>query len=295
MGNTERMRRKPSCELRGDVVMFLMFCAIAAVFAGCASGHQRFFKSALAQPHPSLAEYDGYNVAVFTGEPKVYFQQLDDTLGRQLSEDGFVMLGYSSFNGRAEGANSIKAEAKRIGAEVVVAESQYSHTVSGAVPVTTYSPQTYQSSGTVWGSSGSWATYSGTTTGTSRQTAMMPYSVARYDQSASFWTRTVRPRILGAVTTEMSAQDRQKVGANQGVRVIACVRDSPAWQANVLPGDYILAIDAQPVSSVNGLADRLVSLAGQRVSLSIMRGNEHMEIVVVLNPNPIPQIGTTKR
>jgi len=85
----------------------------------------------------------------------------------------------------------------------------------------------------------------------------------------------------------MTAEDRQRVGANQGVRVFACVRDSPAWRANVLAGDYILAIDAQPVSSVKDGMERLISLAGRRVTLSIMQGTERLELVVNLNPNPM--------
>lgn len=264
-----------------------MLCAIAVTFAGCTSTHQRFFKSTVAEPHPALAEYDSHNLAVYNGEPKVFFQHFDDALGRRLIEDGFIMLGYSSFNGRQEGVEAIKNEAKRLGAEIAIAESQFSHTVSGAVPITSYSPQTVRTSGTVYTSSGNWATYSGTATGTSSQTNYVPYSVARYDQSTSFWTRTARPRILGAVPAEMTAEDRQKVGVNQGVRVVACVRDSPAWRANVLPGDFILAVDSQPLGSLKELTDRLVSRAGQRATLLIMRGSERKELSVDLNPNPM--------
>jgi len=273
--------------LRHRVLWAGSLCAIAATLAGCASGHQKFFKSAVAEPHPTMAEYDRYNIAAYAGEPRVHFQHFDDDVGRRLHEDGFALLGVSSFNGVAEDEGTIKRVAKSIGAEVVIAESRYSHTVSGAVPITTHSPQTFQSSGTVQTSSGNWATYSGTTTGTVSQTRYMPYSVARYDQSASFWARTARPRILGATASEMTQEDRQKVGANQGIRIVACARDSPAWAANILAGDFILAVNAQPIDSAQGFVERLLQLAGQTVTLSVMRGAERRDVVVALNPNPM--------
>jgi C-terminal processing protease CtpA/Prc len=71
--------------------------------------------------------------------------------------------------------------------------------------------------------------------------------VSRYDYVAVFWTRNLRPRIAGIFVNDLSAAERQRVGFNDGVIVMACVRDGPAWTANVLPGDVIVSLDDKPV------------------------------------------------
>ncbi len=283
---TQAMKAEMNTATRVGIKLLLLL-SISIMLSGCASGYQKFFRSSMAEPHPPISEYYRYNVNAFVGEPKIYYQTLDEDGRLRLIENGLVLLGYASFNGPPEGHDALVNEAKRIGAEVVFASSQYSHTVSGAVPVTTYSPQTFQSSGTVTTSSGNWASYSGTTTGTTSQTSYMPYSVARYDQHASFWTRSIRPRILGAVAVELNAEDRRTVGANQGVKVVVCVRDSPAWLANVLAGDFILAINGTPVTGLADFAGRLDSLAGSTVVLQLLRGTNRMEMSVQLNQNPL--------
>lgn len=273
---------------RNNRFIMLLSLAVAGMMCGCGSGYQRFFESSIANPHPPLADYDRYNLAVYSGEPIVYSQS-EDGVVRRLIEDGFVILGRSSFNGPAEGGRALREQARRIGAEVVVAESKYSHTVSGAMPVTNYSPTTSYSTGTITSSSGGWASYSGTSTGTLRQTSMMPYSIARYDQGASFWTRTVRPRVLGANVVELSPSDRQKIGTNQGVKVLVCVRDSPAWKANILPDDYVLAIGSHKIQSVREFHEQVHENAGQQVTVAIQRGETKLDVSVSLNPSPMGQ------
>ena len=261
---------------------------LLVLLTGCQSGYSRFFTSAVTEPHPPIAEYAKYNLVAYAGEPVVQYELFNEELGRRLLEDGFVPLGESSFSGPMEDEGALIAQAKRIGAELVIASSQYERTAAGAIPLTTYTPQTFNSSGTVYTNSG-WATYSGTSWGTVSQTTMMPYSVDRYYHGASYWTRNARPRIFGGYVDELSIEDRRQVGANDGVRLIAAQRDSAAWKANLLPGDILLAIDGQPVKSTRDWAEKIEQSAGKAVAITVSRGSERRDIVVRLNPKPSPE------
>lgn len=234
-----------------------------------------------------MTEYDKYNLVAYSGEAEIRRQTFDELLGQRLVEDGYVLLGTSSFNGPMESEQSLTSQAKRIGAELVIATNAYTDTAAGAVPVTTYSPQTYSTSGSMYSSGGGWATYSGTTTGTVANTTMMPYSVRRYDQSASYWTRTARPRVFGAMVDEMTAEDRRQLGANQGVKLVAAQRGGAAWNANLLPGDVIVSVNGQTVSSKGQFQEIVGRAAGNRVQMSIARGSERREVSVDLNPDPM--------
>ena len=104
------------------------------------------------------------------------------------------MIGASFLNA---GVNRVKesqlrAQAERVGAQVVLVSSQYTHTVTGAIPLTVPTTSTTTSSGsaTAYGAGGSvTATGTGTSTTTGSQTVLMPYSVQRADFGAVYFAR----------------------------------------------------------------------------------------------------------
>ena len=162
-------------------------------------------------------------------------------------ENGYVPVGSSSFVGPAQAASGAITQAKKVGAEIVVLYSKYQSTATGAIPITTPTQQTSFTSGTVnaFGSAGfGTGTYQGTTTTYGSQTTYVPFSVDRYDQAALYFAPAER-KGLGVQFAAMTDQQKQQAATNQGVAVVSVRKESPAFRADILPGDIVLTVGGQ--------------------------------------------------
>lgn len=211
-------------------------------------------------------------------------------------------VGVSTFNA---GSNTVSDEqiieqAKKIGAQTVLASSKYTHTVTGAMPLSLPNTSTSYSTGnaTAYGSGGIVNAYgSGTTTTYGNQIVMMPYSVQRSDFAAVFFAK-VRSR-LGLYFNKSSQVDvatRKRLGTNAGLKVFEVIEGSPAFLANVFPGDILLSIGNDPVYSGDDYTKLLNKYEGQSVSIKLDRDGETIEkIVTILSVPEISHMGRYAR
>lgn len=67
------------------------------------------------------------------------------------------------------------------------------------------------------------------------------------------------------------------------IEVINVMPDSPALEAGILPGDYIIAVEGDYVSEIgyNEAVDRMLGESGTEVSFTVLRNGEAMEFSVV--------------
>lgn len=94
------------------------------------------------------------------------------------------------------------------------------------------------------------ANYSGTATTTSPgtySTQMIPVTVEKYAWGATFWRKS-GPMIFGAILGPLSDELRQKLQRNTGVVIRIVVDNTPAFFANILPGDVLVSIADDQVS-----------------------------------------------
>lgn len=244
------------------------------LLASCASNPFQQFYTGHTSASPELAGRivaHGGTVQLFRGgSPE------EDMLA--MFENGYVLLGYSSFNGPSASQAQVLGQATAIGAAVAVLYSKYSNTISGTVPlVLPAQPTTAVSNvqGSVIGPGG-YATYTGTGTTTlygGTTTYNIPYNVDRFDQFATFWAKG-RPPVLGVFARDLSPAERAELERNGGVTVMAVMRDSPAFNANLLRGDIILALNGVQVEGQQQFFGLLEPLAGTDVSLEIHRAGE---------------------
>jgi hypothetical protein len=162
---------------------------------------------------------------------------------------GLVPVGVASFNGPNEGVEGAITQAKKVGASHILVSAAYARTVSGAIPLTM--PQTYttQSSGMVTASGPrgyATGTYSGTSTTTGTSTTYIPYSVDRYDQEAIF-LGPIKRRGVGIRYGVLTPQQSAEVGTNKALIVQAVRRGSPAFLADILPGDFVKTVNGAAV------------------------------------------------
>ena len=159
--------------------------ALLLLVAGCANPYAQFYHG-----QPDAKKLPFYQSTA--DELQIYSSGDLDKDIVALERRGFIVLGNSSFNAGANAVHEyqLREQAKKIGAQLVLVSSKFTHTVQGAVPLTL--PQTTTSytnaNATAFGPGGT-TNISGnaTTTTYGSQTVMMPYVPAR-----------TRPRIVGA-------------------------------------------------------------------------------------------------
>jgi len=214
--------------------------------------------------------------------------------GRRLEERGFICIGFSGFVGGAPTQSQLIEQAKKVGADVVIHTSAYSHTEQGVRPLFTYQPgQTYTTThyGTananVYGSGGyayGSGTYSGTSTTTTPgtlQTDYIPYQRQVYQHGASYWRR-MKPGIFGARFFPIPENLRSALQRNTGAFVEVVMQDSPEFRANIMRGDVVIQLADKPIATVQDFIELLPSYAGQKVAVRVIRGTETIDVDVQL-------------
>lgn len=255
-----------------------------ALLTACANPFSEYYSEQLGGRHLR----DSSRLVAPEGEPQIYTTADHARDGRALLENGYVLIGYAVFNSASVDSSQAAAQARKVGAAVVLIQTKYSHTVSGTIPYTVQNPPqtvTTYHQGSVYGG-GSSGGYSGTSTTTvpgGYSTYQVPYSTDRYDYGASFWAKS-RPLVLGVHVGDLTDELRRQIGSNRGVVVSVVVKGSPAFDADILPGDIITRVNEDVISSGDALATSLRRYAGQEVTLSTFREGVERPVTLHLNP-----------
>jgi len=200
------------------------------VFSGCTNPYSQFYKD-LSGGKNVLTDS---RLIIPTGEPKLRQGSNPDIDTKNMCEDGYSLIGCSYFNDNDISQNAAVEQAKIVHADIVIVYKKYTHTLSGSMPITT---PTYNS-GTIYGSGGGMASYSGT----SYTTNYVPYNVVRYDYYASYWVKLKIIR-LGIYSKDLTDELRKTVGSNKGVYIIGIVKGTPAFNNDLLVGDIIRRVN----------------------------------------------------
>lgn len=267
--------------------------AVACLLSGCATGFAKFYT-----PAPTAQETLSSPLILPAPQTPQLFLHSNDVQAdaKRLREDGFIYIGSSSFYGPANRSNQSQAieQGKKVHAAIVLFKTEYMDTQSGVVPYTVANPpvvSTVNTSGTVnaYGSAGyASGTYNSTgtiTTPGGYSTYAIPYSVNRNTFFASYWVKEdINKLHLGVQAVPLSDDLRRKLERNTGVVIDIVVHGTPAFKANVLEGDAVLKVNGADVVDVAGFMSQLTQLAGQRITLDILRGDQPRSISVTLNP-----------
>ena len=227
-------------------------------------------------------------IAVSYEKPELRHGNNPEEDALRMLEDGYAMIGYSSYNAANVDENAMLSQAKKVHAAVVLEYSQYTNTVSGSLPLTRPDNQTSYTSlyGSSYGSRG-YATYSGTaqTTTYGTRTTYVPFSINRYDVLATYWVR-LAPQPFGVHARELDPETRQKIGSNKGLIVIAVIKGSPAFRADVLPGDVLRGIGDTELYDINSMQEAASSYAGQKVRVDLLRNGTQISKEIRLGQRP---------
>jgi len=263
----------------------LAIVALATLtLVGCENGYSKFFvRAAGATPEAIAASRNGPPPATPSLERT---DQPPKAVVEAYARHGYGMIGYSSFtSGRNASEEGAVKQGQAVGADLVVVMSpRYAGSVTTSVPITTPTSQTAYTTGTAtaYGSNGGSATAYGnsTTTTYGSRTTYIPMTINREEFGAIYFVK--RKYIFGANWRDLTNDERQQIQSNSGLYVTSIVDDTPAFKANVLVGDIILAIDGQPLGSQEQATKAFYALKGQTVELSIERGGHVIQKAVTL-------------
>lgn len=160
-------------------------------------------------------------------------------------ERGYVVVGYSTFNGPARPEKDAIKFAKKVGARYVVAGAQHTGSRNGAfaAPI-------------------------------GNSVMMMPIVQERFDQQAIYFAELPH-RGVGVMITELTNEQKALVGSNKGFVVRAVRRGSPAYDANLVPGDLVKAVNGKP-ADLDDL--KLVIQADGAAHLTVIRLGNPVEV-----------------
>lgn len=260
----------------------LLIAAVIMFIQGCAAPYSKFYFD-----QTGGADLTKDNKVIITNEePKLYRGSDQEKDALAMSENGYVMVGYSSFNAGNVDENGAITQAKKVHASVVLVYSEYTNTVSGVMPLTLPDTQTSTTSlyGNAYGSGGGWANYSGTATTTTygSKTTYIPYSVNRSDYLATYWVK-LKPLMLGVQVQDLTPEIRSELQSNKGVVVAVVIKGSPAFKADILKGDVIRSIGDTEIYDTQSFSDSVSKYQGQKAVLTIYRNGKELRKEVQLN------------
>lgn len=251
-------------------------------FTGCATnGYEKFYtpfgdNSSI----PPLAEGEE-PVIVSVAPSDEAFREAADRYKR----NNYRELGVSSFTSGDTKRKELVKHAKKIGATVVIHASKFLRTHRGVMPLTTYNPgtTTYQNfSGNVGGSNfyGTGSTYTPGTT----STEYIPYSVDRYSYDALFLRQSEKRLRFGFIYRDLTSEERQKHETNKGVKISLVIKQTAAYQADLLEGDVLLKIDGERIEDSNHWRELVGSFPSQKIDvvLEVLRKGSRKSITLHL-------------
>lgn len=240
-----------------------LFSSYACVLAACVLGYSSL---GLAEDNPYTVNYQVQNTGLHTlqtdNEPQLFVGKKRDEDNISMLENGYDLMGFSSF------------ESGEVPPELALAHARSIHADSILVYVKKAGNQTPSMTMEVIKE----AVKKGKEL-TEQDVAPQPN---KYRYFASYWAK-LPPPVLGVhiiklvPKKDLTAEDKAEAKVeSEGVTVIAVIHASAAEKAGVLRNDQLLSINKDKVSDAVSLSKLVQRYRGKTVSLNIRRGGQPM-------------------
>ncbi len=191
-----------------------------------------------------------------------------------LLENGYMLLGASSFADGGGDARQAVEQGKRVGAAAVVVYGRDFKVFPGRPlpwwPNLPEPPPAVGASGAGIGES---------------MIAAPPAAAFAAGYAATYW-RKVAPTIFGAVLRALDRDEMARLSRRTGAVVEAVRVCTSAQAANILRGDVLVAIDGKPIQDVAAIDPYLDSIAGRKIHVDLLRNGRPRSIEVQLSQQP---------
>ena len=244
--------------------MLRLLCslALAALLAGCQNPWKDFYQGAqLPADAPDNGLPDCRQVSDFDAAIKEYMRE------------NYFPFGQSVFNaGNNVGTGDMQDFGATIKADVILYAVGNRTTTQSAMALPQYNPGTQQT--TYLNGYGYGGTFSGTATTYTPGTyssQVVPVTVTRMDYSALFLRKRVTRPALGISVRGMTSAEASSVGTNSAVAIELVMRNTPAFEADVMDGDFLLEIDGLKIPDVPTFLSTIDAKRGQTIRVLLSR------------------------
>lgn len=264
--------------MKSRLVILAAVLVVVGLSACVTSGYQQFYK-----PYRSDSELKEIEMLGKDESPAIFSSTDFQRDGDILVSKGYIALGISGFNGPMASETEVVAQARRVGATMVLINANYTGTVTSTVPLFLPDSSTTTNAGSISGRGGS-ATYSGTSTTSGTKVVNLTRETQRYDQAALYFAKFTRKHKYGLLLADLTPELRVREERNTGVLIKIVFEDTPAFMANILPGDILIEVDGIPVRNVMHAMERLSSTpTDSKTTFKIIRNGREKEIQVLLD------------
>jgi len=249
----------------------ISMCFLVAMLSSCTSSYTKFYKP---YGDPNTLK----NVAWLkpNEQPKIFRSSDFDKDVLILKSKKYIPLGYSSFNGEFEGENKVRDQAKNVRASVVLVKSKYTNTQTSIYPL--FIPNTTT---TYYYSNN----YIGSTTTNYNSIVPITNHQRRYNQEAIFFVKSTKKLKVGVHLGNLDLDSRKDLERNTGAIVKVVHEDSPAFFANVIPGDILIKVNNVDVRNTDHAIELMknIDAPSNNMSFTIIRNKgEEKEILIRL-------------
>jgi membrane-associated protease RseP (regulator of RpoE activity) len=106
--------------------------------------------------------------------------------------------------------------------------------------------------------------------------------VFNYTVYASFWNKYAKTPVLGIYFRNLTDEEKFRVESNKGVFITNIVKQSPAYNANLLVGDIIFKINNKEIFDDYYLKNLIMQNTKKTIDLEIIRKDKHINKVINL-------------
>jgi|GEM_PF-2033393 len=214
-----------------------------------------------------------------------------------LLSKGYILLGYSSFEGELDEQYNVIQQGRDTGATVILTTNAFLGVSSSTIPLllptssTTYSSGSYKGTGNTnysnsygrhLGQSNSNynGTFSGQTTTQSNQWVPMTVSKTIYRQTTAFFVKTNQDFKLGLYFRDLNQDERRVIEKNTGIMVTTVIENTPAFYKNIVPGDAITSIN--DIEIVNNAHAGSIINSNQKIeTIKVVRNGKEILIPMI--------------
>lgn len=276
----------------------ILFIFLSLLLCGCVTSNyfSDYYKPAAsvggvsAEEDSSLMPFSGVTEVMTAGKEN-FAEKI-----KQLYRDGYRPLGTATFAFQGDSDSweegALREQAANVGADIVLIGKSYEGSLQTTKSWLSYNPgQKYVTSfdGRVNNGNGSSNFYGSgiTRTPDSWEVKQVPVTLQRYEYGAVFW-RKARPPILGVYPKDLPPEIAEQLQRNTGAFVFLIVKNSPAFYANIVPGDIIVKINSEEINSAQDLYMILQKISGQHCDIKLLRNNKEIAVSVQTNKLFIP-------
>ncbi len=269
---------------------FTSIAILAMLLSGCAtSGYQQFYTS-----YVDVSSLPNVELLKVEQMPQVFGSENFARDIKILRAKNYVPIGHTAFNGVYEDKKNAVAQAKRIGATLVLINAQYTDTQTTTSTLflpdnkttyhsgSAYGTASYSNNYGGYGTANSNAYYNGTSTTYGTQVVPQITQHKLYDQNAVYLVK-INPKMrFGLFLIDLTPELRAEYQRNTGAIADVIVEKTPAFYSNVLAGDLIIAVDGVNVKDVQHAQELMANVppTAKSSEITVIRQNEEKKIVV---------------